>query len=80
MRLAAAHSQPFRLDVAATSSIPSLLPKISVDPAVAAQGIGRFIPAIQDILRNKLKGTANSVQRRWRAVRIRMGEIDKVVG
>jgi len=60
MRLAAANPQPFQLDVAATSSILSLLPKISVDPAAAAQSTGRFMPAIQDTLRNKLKGTANS--------------------
>ncbi len=62
MRLAAANPQPFQLDVAATSSIPSLLPKfllpkISVDPAIAALGTGRFMRAIQDNLRNKLKGT-----------------------
>jgi hypothetical protein len=57
MRLAAANPQPFQLDVAVTSSIPSLLPKIGVDPAVAALGTGRFMRAIQDSLRNKLKGT-----------------------
>jgi hypothetical protein len=45
MRVAAANPRPFQFDVAATSSIPSLLPKISVDPAVAAQGAGRFTPA-----------------------------------
>jgi hypothetical protein len=45
MRLAAANSRPFQFDVAATSSIPSLLPKIRVDPAVAARGTGRFMPA-----------------------------------
>jgi hypothetical protein len=60
MRLAAANPQPFQLDIAVTSSIPSLLPKISVDPAVAAQGTRRFMHAIQDTLRNKLKGTAIS--------------------
>jgi hypothetical protein len=60
MRLAAANPQPFQLDVAATSSIPRLLPKISVEPAVAAQGTRRFMHAIQDTLRNKLKGTAIS--------------------
>jgi len=52
MRLAAANPQPFQLDVAATSSIPSLLPKISVDPAAAAQSTGRIMPAIQDTLRS----------------------------
>src|SRR5258705_9137561 len=41
MRLATANPQPFQFDVVATSSIPSLLPKISFDPAVAAQGTGR---------------------------------------
>jgi hypothetical protein len=63
MRLAAANPQPFQLDVAATSSILSLLPKISVDPAGAAQSTGRFMPAIQDTLRSKLKGTAISASR-----------------
>jgi hypothetical protein len=58
MRLAATNPQPFQLDVAATSSIPSRLPKISVDTAVAAKGTGQFMPAFQDTLRNKLKGTA----------------------
>jgi hypothetical protein len=60
MRLAAVNPRPFQFDVAATSSIPSFLPKISVDPVVAAQGTGRFMPAIQDTLRNKLKGKAIS--------------------
>jgi hypothetical protein len=60
MRLAAANPRPFQLDAVATSSIASPLPKISVDPAVAAQGTGRFIPDIQDTLRNKPKGAANS--------------------
>src|SRR5207253_2478246 len=45
MRVAAANPRPFQFDVAATSSIPSLLPKISVDPVVAAQGTERFMPA-----------------------------------
>src|SRR5437868_10990781 len=45
MRVAAATPRPFQFDVAATSSIPSLLPKISVDPVVAAQGTERFMPA-----------------------------------
>src|SRR5438309_11840531 len=45
MRVAAANPRRFQFDVAATSSIPSLLPKISVDPVVAAQGTERFMPA-----------------------------------
>src|SRR5437588_1447271 len=45
MREAAATPRPLQFDVAATSSIPSLLPKISVDPVVAAQGTERFMPA-----------------------------------
>jgi hypothetical protein len=59
MRLEATNPQPFQLDVAATSSSAGLLPKIGVDPAVAAQGTGRFMRAIQDSLRNKLKGHTN---------------------
>jgi len=80
MRLAAANPQPFQLDVAATSSVPGSCPKSALilpSPLKAPDG---FMPAIQDTLRNKLKGTAISALRRWRAVRIRMGEIDKVVG
>jgi hypothetical protein len=53
MRLAAANLQPFQLDVAATSSILSLVPEIYIDPVVAAQDAGQFMPAIQDTSRSK---------------------------